>query len=148
MTHHRPRRMPDLNTLKNAPADAASPGRIRSWRQPAAPDATRVEELARLIPLWPAEIASLKPSSLKRVVMMLEQALRAERRRGRAGHWCYDLSRHMALVAALRRERARLAALETQITRPLGAASSSRAPQDHTLSDPLSHARLPGPRSG
>ena len=41
-------------------------------------------------------------------VGLLERALLSERRRGRAGHWAYDLARHGALLATWRRERAAL----------------------------------------
>lgn len=68
-------------------------------------DARRLE-LARLVPLWPAEIDDLSLRGRQRLVGTLERALLAERRRGRAGHWAYDLSRHSALLAAWRRERA------------------------------------------
>lgn len=93
--------------------------RIQSWhaktpedRAPAvfAADA-RIRRLCRLVPLWPSEIASSEPAQAERVVAALERALRAERRRGRAGHWSYDMNRHTALSRALRDERARLEAL-------------------------------------
>lgn len=32
----------------------------------------------------------------------LKAALRSERRRGRAGHWSYDLNRHLGLLQALK----------------------------------------------
>ena len=41
----------------------------------------------------------------------MERALRAERKRGRAGHWAYDLARHAALHRAWIAERAALVAL-------------------------------------
>jgi hypothetical protein len=68
--------------------------------------------LARLIPLWPHELADVSPAGRTRLVAKLEAALRAERRRGRAGHWSYDLARHAALLGAWRTERAALAAPE------------------------------------
>lgn len=34
----------------------------------------------------------------------LKRALRAERGRGRAGHWAYDLNRHLALLQAIEGE--------------------------------------------
>jgi hypothetical protein len=72
------------------------------------PSDERDAELARLLPLWPAEIADNSPAGLARLAAKLERALKDERRRGRAGHWSYDLARHAALLAAWRRERARL----------------------------------------
>ncbi len=93
--------------------------RIQSWhaetpedRAPAIFGAdARIRRLCRLVPLWPSEIASSEPAQAERVVAALERALRAERRRGRAGHWSYDMNRHTALSHALRDERARLEAL-------------------------------------
>lgn len=84
-------------------------------------EAERVREIARLLPLWPAEIADTSPGGRARLVAKLHQALKAERRRGQAGHWTYDLARHAALLAVWRRERAALAALG-------GPLASRRAP--------------------
>lgn len=68
----------------------------------------RAAELARLLPLWPREIADTSREGRVRLVAKLHRALKAERRRGLAGHWTYDLARHAALLAAWRRERALL----------------------------------------
>lgn len=65
----------------------------------------RLAELARLLPLWPDELSDMTPAGRARLVAKLERALKAERRRGRAGHWTYDLARHAALLDAWRRER-------------------------------------------
>lgn len=101
--------------------------RIQSWhaktpedRAPAifAADA-RISRLCRLVPMWPSEIASSEPADAERVVAALERALRAERRRGRAGHWSYDMNRHTALSRALRDERARLKALRCGASRQI-----------------------------
>lgn len=81
-----------------------------------APD--RAREFARLAGLWPAEIADVSPEGRARLIAKLERVLKAERRRGRAGHWTYDLARHAALVRAVRRERALLAALRRKMTAP------------------------------
>ena len=56
----------------------------------------RVRELSRLLPLWPAEIEDGSLSGRRRLVGLMERALRAERARGQSGHWAYDLSRHAA----------------------------------------------------
>ena len=37
----------------------------------------------------------------------LKRALRSQRRLGRAGHWSYDLNRHLGLLQALKAELAR-----------------------------------------
>jgi hypothetical protein len=65
-----------------------------------------------------------------RVLGRLRKALRAERRRGLAGHWTYDLARHIEL---LRLYRAELAILAHQ----LGGISKVTAVQryrDHRIS--------------
>ncbi|AHB50264.1 hypothetical protein W911_12615 [Hyphomicrobium nitrativorans NL23] len=69
----------------------------------------RADELARLVPLWPSEIADTSRAGRTRIVAKLYRALKAERQRGVGGHWTYDLARHAALLAAWRRERAALA---------------------------------------
>ncbi|HAH63923.1 MAG TPA: hypothetical protein DCL72_00255 [Rhizobiales bacterium] len=49
------------------------------------------------------------PQTLARLALMkLRRALRAERRRGLAGHWSYDLNRHLGLLSAYKGELARL----------------------------------------
>lgn len=109
--------------------------RIRSWHAPERRDRVsavfaadaRTRRLARLVPLWPSEIASTDISAAERVVTALERALRGERRRGRAGHWSYDMNRHMALSRALREERMRLASL-----RRTGTADASAPRRENT----------------
>jgi hypothetical protein len=84
-------------------------GRSAPGARAAAPSAgERRQELARLVPLWPAELDDLSVPGRQRIIGTLERALRAERRRGRQGHWAYDLARHDALLAAWRREAAAL----------------------------------------
>jgi len=41
-----------------------------------------------------------------RIIARLRKALRAERRRGLAGHWAYDLARHVELLRLYRAEMA------------------------------------------
>ncbi|MFJ5487038.1 hypothetical protein ACIKTA_05105 [Hansschlegelia beijingensis] len=61
--------------------------------------------MPRLIGLDPRELAEDGPALRRRIVTRLAQALRAERRRGRAGPWTYDLNRHIALLQALQAEQ-------------------------------------------
>lgn len=75
-------------------------------------DAERCDALARLLPLWPSELGDISIAGRQRIVAVMARALRAERQRGRAGHWAYDLGRHAALARALTRERAELASLQ------------------------------------
>lgn len=92
---------------------------------PSTVDGGRAAELARLLPLWPREIADTSREGRLRLVAKLHRALKAERRRGLAGHWTYDLARHAALLAAWRRERALLGLREA---RPAREAKKERRP--------------------
>lgn len=68
----------------------------------------RQTSLPALLPLLPSEIADASDSMHRRIVARLARALRAERMRGRAGHWSYDINRHIALRQAYEAERGRL----------------------------------------
>lgn len=81
-------------------------------RKPPLSDDERIRELAALLPLWPKDLADTTVEGRRRIVLAMERALRAERRRGRAGHWAYDLARHAALHRAWKRERDCLAQLD------------------------------------
>lgn len=65
----------------------------------------RDRHLPRLIPLTPKELADTRPEARRAFLMRLARALRAERNRGRAGHWTYDLNRHIGLKQAYAAER-------------------------------------------
>ncbi len=66
----------------------------------------RRTELARVLPLWPHELDDESPQGRGQVLAKLRRALRAERRRGIAGHWTYDLARHVELLRVYRHELA------------------------------------------
>ena len=104
--------MPTANMLplRAAPPHVIGTRRIVGFRPPVA-RYSRATDLARLLPLWPAELADGSIVGRTRLVRMLERALRAERQRGVGGHWAYDLSRHAQLMWALRAERAALKVL-------------------------------------
>jgi hypothetical protein len=68
----------------------------------------RDHHLARLIPIGPRELADQSIAGQDYIVRRLMRSLRGERTRGKAGHWSYDLNRHVGLVRALRAELARL----------------------------------------
>ena len=90
----------------------------------------RLEELTRLLPLWPHELADTSLTGRQRLVMVLERALRAERRRGQDGHWAYDLARHASLCRIWKCERAALARrLRLARARPTAAANKNGPPQ-------------------
>ena len=68
--------------------------------------------LSRLPRLSIETILDETEDAAKRVVQEIERALRRER--ARAGHWTYDLNRHIALHVAHRAETARLAQLRAR----------------------------------
>ena len=68
----------------------------------------RARDLPRLIALWPHQLEDESGDSRRHVLAKLRRALRAERRRGHAGHWSYDLNRHLGLLSAYRGELALL----------------------------------------
>lgn len=70
----------------------------------------RPRDLPRLLPMWPEELRIDDLAAHRRLVARLRRALRAERQRGEAGHWTYDLARHAALLSAYRFELSELAA--------------------------------------
>jgi hypothetical protein len=65
----------------------------------------RSRHLPRVLPVGTAELTDLSREGRRRTVARLARALRAERMRGRAGHWTYDLNRHIALAQAYESER-------------------------------------------
>lgn len=65
-----------------------------------------VGELVFLLRLWPWEIAEAQGKSATDWLSVVRTALRNERRRGLAGHWTYDLSRHWKLFGVYRRLKA------------------------------------------
>lgn len=62
--------------------------------------------LPRVLPGF--QEGDLAPEARRRTLARLARALRMERQRGRAGHWSYDLNRHIALAQAYESERRRL----------------------------------------
>jgi hypothetical protein len=62
--------------------------------------------------MWPHEVEDCSEAASERIVALLRKALRGERQRGIAGHWTYDINRHMALSEALREENERLRILK------------------------------------
>ena len=74
----------------------------------------REKDLPRLTGLWPGEINSANMEDRQRIVGILKNALRLERQRGKSGHWCYDINRHLALKQALTCEQAELKELSNR----------------------------------
>jgi hypothetical protein len=66
----------------------------------------RARDLPKLIALWPIELEDQSLAGELRILGKLRRALRAERARGLAGHWSYDLNRHLGLLSAYKGELA------------------------------------------
>lgn len=71
----------------------------------------RGRDLARLIHLDPFDPVPTGEAATEAILGRLRRALRAERNRGRAGHWTYDLNRHIALRQAYAAELMRASRL-------------------------------------
>ena len=82
-----------------------------------AEDYVRQHHLPRVLPVGPDEIADESVDGRRRIVARLARALRAERNRGRSGHWTYDLNRHIALRQAYLAERRWLDRREARVPR-------------------------------
>jgi hypothetical protein len=79
-------------------------GRWDPWNT----DWERRQIIARLLPLWPHELTDQSDAGRLGILAKLRRALRAERCRGVAGHWTYDLARHIELLRAYKTELAAL----------------------------------------
>jgi hypothetical protein len=66
--------------------------------------------------LWPHEVSDRSIEGRRKIIAALDKALRAERRRGNAGHWTYDVARHAALYRIWKRQRAELHDLQSSKT--------------------------------
>jgi hypothetical protein len=85
----------------------------------------RERDLPKLIALWPREIDDRSSNGALHILAKLRRALRAERTRGLAGHWSYDLNRHLGLVGAFKGE---LAAYRAKKPSCIGAGGSRSRP--------------------
>lgn len=77
-----------------------TPSRIRALRRLIDAGAARYDPARHLERLFPHGPPSAPGADRAR----LERALRVERRKARAGHWSYDLNRHIGLLQALKAE--------------------------------------------
>jgi hypothetical protein len=80
--------------------------RIRAIRPAQRQRDDRRTAIAKVLALWPQELADESVDGRERIMAKLRQALRAERRRGLCGHWTYDLARHVELLRIYREELA------------------------------------------
>jgi hypothetical protein len=74
----------------------------------------RARNLPRVLPLMTGRCEGPEPDTTRLIVQRLADALRRERRLGRAGHWTYDLNRHMALAQAWKAESDALRAVRSR----------------------------------
>jgi hypothetical protein len=81
----------------------------------------RTRDLPKLIALWPREIENQSKEGVLHILAKLRRALRAERTRGLAGHWAYDLNRHLGLLSAFKAELASYRATQLNCNGPAGA---------------------------
>lgn len=72
----------------------------------------RSKDLAKLLPLWPKELADETMKGTETIIKKIRQAIRLERKNGRLGHWSYNLNRHVALINALKEETKHLLSLK------------------------------------
>ncbi len=66
----------------------------------------RLRSLPWLIAVAPSELADRSFYGRAALIAKLARVLAAERSRGLAGHWTYELARHRALIAVYRGEKA------------------------------------------
>ena len=67
----------------------------------------RKRDLPGLLHLFPSEIDDLDKLNTRAILQQIVLALRAERKRGRSGHWRYSLARHIGLMQAFIAEKTR-----------------------------------------
>jgi hypothetical protein len=65
-----------------------------------------LRSLPQLLTVAPSEIADRSFYGRTALIAKLARVLAAERARGLAGHWTYELARHRALLVVYRREKA------------------------------------------
>jgi hypothetical protein len=104
----------------------------------------RLEQLPRLLKLWPSELDDYSYLGTLKVMELLRKALRAERCRAITGYSAYDLNRHMDLIQAIKHEGEFLQMLEHGLpsqagTGKLRSAGTLRLPcSKKTQAEPLS----------
>jgi len=91
-----------------APVRAAAIRAFRTSLRAGVADYDRDRDLPRLIGINPFAPVPVGAPELQAILARLARALRAERHKARAGHWTYDLNRHIALRQAHRAESERL----------------------------------------
>jgi len=103
----------------------------------------RARDLPRLIALWPHELADQSPEGSLLILSKLRRALRAERRRALAGHWSYELNRHLGLMTAYKAELGLMRRAKLRLRRTVPAAARSTSVVEAPNED-AKLARRPG----
>nr|WP_321463342.1 DUF6477 family protein [uncultured Cohaesibacter sp.] len=88
-----------------------SPAFLREMIRCGERDYERMRDLPGLLHIFPSELQRMERDDAAIIVKKLSAALRAERRRGRSGHYRYSLQRHIGLMQALAAEKSRSAQL-------------------------------------
>jgi hypothetical protein len=91
----------------------------------------RARDLPKLFGLSPDHFADASVAGTERIVTKLVALARAQHRLGRRRHWSYDLNRHLAVLTALKAERAHLARLRNaaNLARLIADAAVARTPE-------------------
>jgi len=94
-----------------------------------AADYMRGRDLPKLLKVSEDELERFTVESTERIVARLTRAARAQGALGRRRHWSYDMNRHLAVLIALKAERASLAHLRNAqgLARLVAAAASPQA---------------------
>ena len=129
-------RRPDLSLVRTHPASSAR------WSMP---DLAAISgrDLPRLIARWPHELADQSPEGSLLILSKLRRALRAERRRALAGHWSYELNRHLGLMTAYKAELGLMRRAKLRLRRTVPAAAQSTSAVEAPNEDAML-ARRPG----
>jgi hypothetical protein len=104
----------------------------------------RTRDLPRLIALWPHELADQSPEGILLILSKLRRALSAERRRGLAGHWSYELNRHLGLMTAYKAELGSMRRAKLRLRRTAPGAARSTSAAAEAPNEDATLARRPG----
>ena len=104
----------------------------------------RARDLPSLIALWPHELADESPEGSLLILSKLRRALRAERRRAVAGHWSYELNRHLGLMTAYKAELGSMRRVKLRLRRTAPGAARSTSAAAEAPNEDATLARRPG----
>jgi hypothetical protein len=98
-------RLPDRRRVRRSRVESPAKATLTNLIAAGVEAYDRDRHLPRLIPMEPKDMQDHRPEMRRAILSRLARALRAERNRGRAGHWTYDLNRHIGLRQAYAAER-------------------------------------------